>query len=82
MLVYIIVVLHYYSNTLYLGHAHVVYNKAQTTATVTILAEHRDDKKLSYMFDGVEQSSDSITYNSTTTAPVEVAVKGADGSGM
>ena len=62
------------------AHAHVVYDASQTSATVKILADHRDSAVLKYSFNGKEQNSNTIKFTSANKSPVPVSVKGADGS--
>jgi len=62
------------------AHSHVEYDAKGTSASVTVLADHRDGAKLTYSFDGEVQSTNTVTFTTSTKAPVSVSVMGADGS--
>lgn len=63
------------------GHVKLTYSADRTTVTAEVLADHRDGAKLSYVFNGVEQASNTATFTATSALePVSVSVKGADGT--
>jgi len=62
--------------------AHVVYTDATlSSASLAIVATHKDPSmKLSYVFGGKEQTSNQAKFDKTQTTPLDIVVKGSDGS--
>jgi len=62
------------------ANVHLTYDSTRTSVVAEVRANHRDNAVLSYVFNGNEQSTNSIKFTSSTAGPVTVAVKGEDGS--
>ena len=63
------------------AHVHLTYDSSLASATAEIVADHRDGVGLTYSFGGVDQSSNTKKFSSTSDlGPVQISVKGADGS--
>ena len=63
------------------GHVHLTYDSLRSSATAEILATHRDNATLTYEFNGVKQTSNTMKFTSTVDlAPVTVRVLGVDGT--
>ena len=63
--------------------ATIKYAPDMKSATVHFTALHKSDAELTYVVDGVEQSSSSAVFSDATTVePVTVSVRGADGTSI
>lgn len=63
------------------AHVHLKYSSDRKSVTAEVLADHRDKKDLKYIIDGVEQTSNTFKFSSSSDhGPYSVVVKGADGS--
>lgn len=63
------------------AHVHLVYSGDRKTATAEIIADHRDNANMTFVFNGVEQTSNTIKFSADKDfAPVTVTVRGADGT--
>lgn len=63
------------------GHAHVVYDSSMASATLELVALHKDPStKLTFVFGGKEQASSTASFGQEQTGPLSLSVKGADGS--
>lgn len=62
------------------AHVHLTYDSSRSSVSAEIIATHRDNADLTYIFNGVEQSSPTKKFTSADKGPVAVSVKGADGT--
>lgn len=63
------------------AHVHLSYDSTRTSVVAEVLTSQRDNStQFTFLFDGVSQSSNTIKYNTSQTAPVQVSVVGSDGT--
>ena len=61
------------------GYADIQYNSARTSAVVTINAAHKTGASLTYIFNGVSQSSPTFQVNSSFQGALPISVTSSDG---
>jgi alpha-amylase len=63
------------------GHVHLTYSSDRSYVVAEVVASHRDNANLTYTFNGVEQTSNTIKFTpSTASGPISLTVKGVDGT--
>ena len=62
------------------AHAEVQYDATRKSAVVTVVAQHRADADLEYLFDGVPQKTTTKTFTSASTKPVQISVHAHGGA--
>jgi len=60
------------------GHAHLEYSADRQSATVTVVALHKNNASLSYAFDGINSTSNTKKYSSSQMDSVQIEVFGSD----
>ena len=63
-----------------IAHAEVQYDATRKSAVVSVLAQHRADADLEYLFDGVTQKATTKTFTSASTKPVQISVRAHGGA--
>jgi len=63
------------------AHAHITYGSNRSSATVEIIALHKDSSvTFKYTFGGATQSSSTKTFDASTAGPVSLSLSASDGS--